>query len=233
MEIIHGGRGFANGKTANGTRDDEAWLFVKESDGSIRWRNRFAIGRGFRNADALVGDFLGDGKPVIAAAAYSHGWNSWDGDIGIVCLIDPITRQMLEGFVKNLETTVRIEAAADLNGSGATDLLLSLRDGSTKTGSLLLIETVPGLPVRHRFSIPKNTVRAGAVTDFNGDGTLNVIAFSNTSLYVLDNRLRPIVSLENPWPIQDLNVSDITGDGRNEIILWDRSMVRVYAVSAD
>ncbi len=231
MEIVHGGRGPANSKTANETADNEAWLFVHNHDASIRWQNRFDIGRGFRNADAVLYDFFGDGSPLIAAATYNHGWDAWDGNIGLICMIDPVSGKMLEGYFRNLESTCRIEAVADLDGSGTAQIVLSRIDGRTRSCSLLAVKVAPSMPVASEFSVQGEIIRVGAVVDFNGDGEPNVIAFADCNVYILNGALEVIAGVENASAVRDLIVSDITGDGRNEIILWDRSHVRVYGAA--
>ncbi len=230
MEIFHGGFGPSNGKRANGTRDNQSWVFSHNSDAGIRWQRRFE-GSGFVDSTALLYDVFGSQKPVVVAASTSHGWRTWDGRLGRAYLLDPKTGETLENYEHNFGKPVEVAAVADLNDDGRADILLSKRNGSKRTGSLLLLDAAENLPVRHRFDVSGHPVRVGAVVDINGNGSLEVIVRAGANVYVLNNSLKEIAVYNAGNTIRDVIVSDVTADGYNEIIVCDAAdKVRVLGI---
>ncbi len=234
FSILRGSFGPANGKSANGTSDKESWLFMQNDDGSLNWSRRLH-GSGFVDATARFYDIFGDGFPVIAATATSHGWRKWNGHIGRLMLLDPKKGDVLSGYENNIGFPVEIQSITDLNDNGRPDILLAGRDGSKKKGVLMMMGAEKRLPLLHTFERKDEVVRLGAITDLNGDGFLNVIVRAKSTIYVLDNKLSVIAKTKMNDTVRDLIVSDVTGDGNNEIIAWDRnSQVNIYgAVSKD
>ncbi len=232
MEIVHSGPALESRrfKGSDNISDTEALLFARKWDSTILWQREFDIGHGFKNVEALLYDIFDNKKPVAVAATYDNDWDEWCGDIGQVFFIDPESGDDIPGYSREFEGSARLESVADLNNNGSSEILVSYFRTSSQDGALLVLEAKENLPELHRFEIACNPLSVGAVVDFNGDGEPNIIAFAESMLYIFDGDLKVIYQTDNITNIEDIIVTDLTGNGFKEIILWDQSIVRVYHV---
>ena len=217
MEIVNGSGGPSNGKSANGMADSQSWVVAHNDDTSLKWKRQFE-GSGYVDAEATISDVFGTGNPVVVATSLSHGWGIWDGNLGRAYILDPNTGQTMPGYERNFGKPVRVESVVDLDGDGISEILIAHRDGSTQTGSLMVLDASSGLPVESQFSVSGNIIEVGALNDMDGDGSLDILAYAGNTLYLLDSGLNVWWSWQGSDAIRDAFVSDLNNDGLNDII---------------
>jgi len=231
MEIVNGSGGPANGKSANGMADSQSWVVAHNDDTSLRWKRQFE-GSGFVDAEATISDVFGTESPVIVATSLSHGWGTWDGNLGRAYILDPNTGQTVPGYERNFGKPVRVEGVADLNGDGVSEILISQRNGSTHIGSLMALDASDGLPIESQFSVSGSPIQVGVINDIDGDGSLDILSYAGSTLYLLDSDLNVWWSWQGSDAIRDAFVSDLNDDGLNDIIFMTGSASGDYNVHA-
>ena len=224
-EILHGSGGPSNGVTgADGSTDSECYAFLVDASGNSLWRKQFE-GYGFADASTGLCDIDNNDRLDIIATSYSHGWDLWGGSTGRVYILDPISGEPISGLEHNFAMPVTLGGFADLDEDDIPEILVNKIDGAIQTGSILALSPISGLPVKYEFFIPGSTLTVLFINDLNGDGKLEVIVKStpaegaDNTLYVLDNELNLLWSMNMPEGFTQAIVSDIDEDSMNEIII--------------
>jgi hypothetical protein len=98
------------------------------------------------------------------------------------------------------------------------------------------------LPVLHEYRCPDGILSLWAINDLNGDSRPELVATEDSqeevriSLCVLDSHLEPIgrfdCGVTTPRSISNVIVSDLDGNGDNEIILYQEGVTKVIGIDA-
>ncbi len=113
-------------------------------------------------------------------------------------------------------------AVADLNGDGRPDLAYY---GEPKELLVLYNEKGEGWSAPKRFAIDDGQMSANAMTvgDINGDGRLDLVLLAENHAYLIyqqaDHTLSEPQKLPLSEPVRSVQVLDLDGDGRNDLLL--------------
>ncbi len=130
--------------------------------------------------------------------------------------------------IDSIASEKRISALVveDLNGDGRPDIAYY---GEPKELVVQYNQGTNGWSAPKRFPIDDGQLTANALTvgDLNGDGLPDLILLGETQIYVLyqkpDHTLGEPVKLAFAAPVKAVQLMDIDGDGRNDLLLvnWD------------
>jgi hypothetical protein len=167
-----------------------------------------------------IGDFNGDGSPDIL-------WRNSDGR-NIVWFMNGTSR-VSGGFLPTLDASYKLLGTGDFNGDGKADILWGKADGSglvwKMDGSLTPI------------SVPLSANSAGmtlqGIADFNADGKADLIWRSGNTLTVwfMDISVAgtsvtastAVTGQTLTSDFQVVGVGDYNGDGRADLLLFNRT----------
>ncbi|MEX1220453.1 MAG: FG-GAP-like repeat-containing protein, partial [Solirubrobacterales bacterium] len=215
------------------TNDSSISVRPGNGDGTFGNRTNFAIPirvdtPGLPLPSALeVADFDRDGNSDVVVSSEGYHWFTvfyGNGEGGLGSAISRVT---------GLGTFPRGVAAADLNGSGAPDIVVANAEASTV--SVHLVDANGSFPANPSGSYPvdSGTPSAIAIADFDGDGKRDVATAnqSGNSVSVLkgigDGSFAAAVTFaiwpdrpvgaNSPQPV-DLAAADFNGDGRPDLV---------------
>ncbi|HBG27926.1 MAG: hypothetical protein A2Y10_16525 [Planctomycetes bacterium GWF2_41_51] len=233
-EVLHGGYGVANGVTgADGSTDGECYAFLLGANGNSLWRKQFE-GSGFVDSSIGLCDIDNNGRLDIIATSFSHGWDLWGGSLGRVYVLDPVSGEPISGLEHNFVMPVTLGGFADLDEDGIPEILVNKKDGTTQTGSIIALNPISGLPVKYEFSVADSGLDVLFINDLNGDGKLEVAIKgtptegTDNALYVLDNELNLLWSMNISEGFGQAIVSDLDQNGKNEIIVSSGGYIRIF-----
>jgi len=234
-EILFSALGPCNNSVgADGTIDMKPYTWCLEgADGTLLWRNEYQ-GSCFVDTALGVCDLEGDGTIEVVATSFSHGWHPWDGPLGQVCLLDPLSGTV--SAQRDFGTAAALAAIGDLDGDGVAEIIVHVKNGAEEVSSVAALDTK--LQTVGSFDLPGSVFdwRNWTVTDLDGDGTLEVlaegvdVATKLASLYVLDSELDLLWRIDPDPPVGYFSffVSDLDGDEILEIVLVAGTKVSVY-----
>jgi FG-GAP-like repeat/Abnormal spindle-like microcephaly-assoc'd, ASPM-SPD-2-Hydin len=203
---------------------DRMVVLLGNGDGSFQPAALYAFGDGNSGEQVnsvAVGDFNGDGKLDVAVGG---------GDTNVVSVLlgnGDGTFQSANNLPQQTGYFVSAVAVGDFNGDGKLDLITANVPSPFSTSSSG--PTIPMLSVflgngDGTFQSPINltTGTHGAATpnilvgDLNGDGKLDVVAFSSVLLGNGDGTLGTPSSI--PYGCQQLALPDVNGDGKLDLL---------------
>lgn len=148
-------------------------------------------------------------------------------------------------YWENYYSELQDVAAADLNGDGFDDVIVVDEENCQVTA----MDGTDGTPLWSRFCADEPEILATG--DFDGDGTMEVAAFGDGTVYLIDSDGSLLASAENgsaliPGAVDGLSpsasyistadtflVADLDGDGSDELVLGDSyNSLMAYGYSA-
>jgi hypothetical protein len=220
LRIVQSAGSPANGFDGeDGGNDSSSYVRCFDADLKMLWRQGPFNSGGFYDSSAQFADLDGDGKGVVVAAAKSHGFREFDGQVGRLMLLSIADGSVLQGCDRDFGEPVSVVSVADLKGQGPKQILLLHEDRQHRKHLLEAVESTPGLKTWKQFDSGATCPTLRAVNDVNGDGLPEVILSVGPDLYVLSNDLRVLWKWSREQPILSTIVTDLDGDGANEIIV--------------
>jgi len=200
------------------TDDYYLWVVLLDEDGReiFTWRPPGHPTGG--ELTSRIVDLDADGQKEIAAVE-GHWAEAWHRGTSRIFLLD---RQgaIIDSYVGAQNVLWKLAAVADVNLDGYDELVLEGSDGiRIFDRNLDLLAKAAGLEF------------VSALNDVNGDGQIEVIATSwtNHELAILGPGLQPLWhDATFDGPVEAI-VSDLTGNGTNEIIAYTETEIRIYA----
>ncbi|MFC0409565.1 FG-GAP-like repeat-containing protein [Roseomonas elaeocarpi] len=185
-------------------------VYLNKGDGT------FAAGvnyEGGASLSSLVADFDGDGNLDVATTSNGqlvvlHG--NGDGTLGNVTQTNLGVQQL------------NLLAAADLNHDGAADLVVSL--GNTSGVAVVMSDHHGGFSSvsSYKLSSDAGYFQSAALADVDGDGVLDIVANSGTSVSVLkglgNGSFAPPVSYSTGASSIQIAAGDLNNDGVADIV---------------
>ncbi len=227
-EVILGSAGPANGSTGeDGTTDFSCYTFCLNGDNKSKiWRNQYE-GRGFVDSSVAVSDIDSDGALDVVATSYSHGWRPWDGSSGRVYILNPDSGAIIQQH--DFHRPVWMGGLADLDNDGAKEILICEKNRTASTGSLLALNH--SLEIVNRFEVDGgHDINVQVITDFDGDGSNDVLVTAAGRLYVLNKELNEIWSMPLPQGTGSCFVSDLDDSGTLELIVQTGKKLYVFGI---
>ncbi len=187
-EILLGTYAPDNGAEFNGIRDDSSYVFLLNSEGTLRWKK--SIGGIFTGGHIEAGDMTGDGRFEIIVYRYSVQQPEEIQDEVMLLDMDDGTilkdRKIGEWFTSEGRKELRF--LTDLDGDGLEELVVGNKDGLVRTIDFNLKVT----RVSQEFS---SKVQVVQIADLNGDLINEVICTTDDGyLHILNNRLQLLLS---------------------------------------
>jgi len=197
----------------NGVDDLHAHIVAVDGDGSLIWVHRI----GSCSAWAAVADLSGDGKLDIVAFRNQDAV-SYPGP-NEVHLLDNTTGQSRASYAGPENAEWKGCVIADLNGDERQEIVVGNEDGLVR-----VLDSDLELIREQRWPTIA-TVFAG--NDLDGDGSVELVVGSGTTVFVLDGDLETLSAVELDEPVRDAIVSDIDLDGRNDIVVQTKGRLVV------
>jgi small nuclear ribonucleoprotein (snRNP)-like protein len=224
MEILTGTIGPCNGHSANGFSDCSCYAICWDKDGNLIWSQQFE-GSGFVDTKVSINDLDGDGKNEVIYTSFEHGWETWDGDLGRIYLLNPDNGEIMKEY--NAGMPIRVNGVADITGNDNKEILVTCSNGATQTGKIIMFDN--SLNLLNEYSIQGTTLGICAINDLNGDDELEIIV--RKLLYdefaVLDDSLNELWSVQYDDDILNVIPTDLNNDGINELIVSTENTLQV------
>ena len=225
------------------TTDPTCFLWLGKSGRNLWGIPREFEGTGSVRANVCLADLDGDAAlEIVATSERFFGKETpadhWCHNLGRVYVLDPRTGDTRPGYQRNFDMGIMLGGIADIDNDGRPDILVGTITATPPGEGLLALRADPGLPDMCQFHLPGRQLRCCAINDINGDGNLEVIVVASvpsdapteSTLYILDSHLKELCTWQTQGQLNNAVVSDLNGDGINEIIvLYD---YRVGVLSA-
>ena len=200
----------------NGTTPATVSVLLGDGDGTFMNPATFATGAGSRGV--VAADFNGDGKPDLVVANFSSS------DVSVLLGNGNGTFQ---NQVTLATSTTIYFAIADVNGDGKLDLICP--NETAGTVSILLGNGDGSFQHQATFATGLSPTSV-AVGDINGDGKPDLVVgnFTGSSVSLLlgngngDGTFGPQTQLGTGSYPTTVALSDLSGDGRQDIVLVNR-----------
>ena len=160
-----------------GAPDDRITRVFSGSDGSVL--HSFTGGRSFGGAVSGAGDINGDGTPdLIVGAELDSPNGTWSGSARVLSGSDGSVIYNFDGDSGSNFFGVAVSGAGDVNGDGASDLIVGAVGVSNSTGSARVLSGIDGSVLYDFDGDSRNDsfgMSVGGAGDVNGDGTPDLI----------------------------------------------------------
>jgi signal transduction histidine kinase len=191
QEIVFGGYAPSNGVYYNGTGDDSSYVFVLNSDGSLRWRK--TIGPYFSGAYPTISDVNGDGKKEVLVLRYNSNPELKGQDPLII--FDNNGNELNRIYIgENFWVTYwkGMNHCYDFDGDGMTEIVVGNTDGKVRMLNGELQEIFSSVSFQSDVAVTE-------IADLTGDGVAEIICETKDSRFlVLDQRLELLASETMP-----------------------------------
>jgi len=225
LEIVFGNGSPANGRVgADGSDDASCRVWCVAPSGELVWRTAPFYEGGFVDSYAVLADLDHDGRDEIVALPTSHDIADWKARLGRISLLNPPDGSTRPGYDRDFGGPADVAGIADLNPGGNKEILIVHEDRAVRRFYVRALEASLGLPDWKVFDAGgAGRPKVFAINDINGDGLPEVIVGLPGTLYVLNHELTVQWHWSRPddpgAPITSVIVSDLDGDGINEIIV--------------
>lgn len=220
--LVQGWGTVHNGHSANGTTDGDLYTVVLDENGSaVFTQNYSSNGPTDGVVDCRILDLDGDGTYHVLATE-THSSSSYPGMSQAHLLnIDTGAFEKTVDIVDNTGMGVT-EAIADFDGDGRDEVAFAAGGGGASYVTRMLDDNIDLL------SYTCDAERVWAANDIDGDGQIEVIASKGAQLRIYDGTLSTVESsFDAAASIEKAIVSDVNGDGVNEVVFWGG---KVYCV---
>lgn len=180
---------------------DHCYAVLFDLAGKRLWKQTYTT-----SLDGCLADLDGDGVLDIILI---HRSSDESGQPGALHILNPDTgtpRLSYRGLGRRF---YRHWSIADINNDGHKEVILG-------DGTNVQIIDANATPI-HQVPLPETRVLA--TNDLNGDGFIEVIAYHDFQLLVLDHELHEIARHDFAGEVRDVIVTDIDNDGTNELLV--------------
>lgn len=218
------------------------WVALGNGDGSFT-NFKTLIFVGGSTYSSANGDFNHDGREDVAFV--SSNFQTSANTLVIDCGTTSST-VLFQCYTISLPTgdDTRSIAVGDMNNDGRADIIIGgwANAGASRFVTIYFNDGTGRFPTHTRYSVPNSVgVEEIALTDFNGDGYLDVASVGASSqaeeqnLSILLGSSGGVLSNPISYPvgnvIQHLTTGDFNGDGSTDIAVVDEDTVSTHAVS--
>ncbi|MFH0815314.1 MAG: PQQ-binding-like beta-propeller repeat protein [Methanobacteriota archaeon] len=199
----------SNGYSVNGTSDSNTYIIALNSNGSKLWARLI----GNDHSKVCVADLENDGNLDIIAT--QNHWGSYPGQ-AYVYILNPDDGTNLKMHPGPINQGYGCPAICDINDDDVKEIMILSNDGylSVFDSNLSLINSIAA---NYGYL---------AANDINGDGNIEIIVTSDASnqATIYNGEL---TKLWNYTTRGKIIISDLTGDGINEIITAEVSRIAI------
>lgn len=213
----HSGSGSGDDTTTN---DGEKYTIVIDENGDEEFTVQGFAGDTDGRMNHCVADVNDDGVKEIIA--FDLRYSVYEG-YNHIYLRNPIDGAILHTYTGPYDDTFTNWAVADIDNSPGKEIVVTNTDGRIR----ILDETLTLVDYADGYSDSMNGI---SINDLNGDGSLEIIFSDNNIVRVMDNELNELWNYPLSGEIFNLIISDVTGDGINEIII---AADELYVLSYD
>ena len=162
---------------------ENAFILAGDGRGGFRLTQTINFGRGSSPGSIAVGDFNNDGFPDLAVV--NHG-DIYDSLVTVLLNDRKGLFNTRANYRFEAPRVTGLIAAADLDGDGQLDLLVGLGGNNTASTALLFGDGKGGFS-RNTPGLPSPAPLSGYAfrTDLNGDGRIDILAYTGTGLSIL------------------------------------------------